>query len=139
MIARERTNDTHRSPPLYQATQHGCIQAQPLPVASHGSCNRHRPIATAQTFTNFPLQGDARILHITDVHGQLKPVYFREPNVNLGVGDAYGRPPHVVGKGLLKAMGMPEDETSLEAYAYTYLNFEEPTLKNTVVWAALPT
>ena len=49
-----------------------------------------------------PLNGNARILHITDVHGQLLPVYFREPNVNLGVGDAFGRPPHVVGKGLLK-------------------------------------
>ncbi len=71
-----------------------------------------------------PMQGDARILHITDVHGQLLPVYFREPNVNLGVGDAYGRPPHVVGKALLQEMGMPEDENSLEAYAYTYLNFE---------------
>ncbi len=71
-----------------------------------------------------PMRGDARILHITDVHGQLFPVYFREPNVNLGVGDAYGRPPHLVGKKLLTAMGLPEDENSLEAYAYTYLNFE---------------
>ncbi|MGB0846094.1 MAG: 5'-nucleotidase C-terminal domain-containing protein [Thiolinea sp.] len=75
-------------------------------------------------YYQLPMQGDARLLHITDVHGQLLPVYFREPNVNLGVGDAYGRPPHIVGKGLLKAMGLPEDEDSLEAYAYTYLNFE---------------
>ncbi len=52
-------------------------------------------------FYDLPMQGNARILHITDVHGQLNPVYFREPNVNLGVGDAFGRPPHVVGKGLL--------------------------------------
>ena len=41
-------------------------------------------------FYDIPMSGDARILHITDVHGQLKPVYFREPNVNLGVGDAFG-------------------------------------------------
>ena len=72
-------------------------------------------------FYDLPMQGNARILHITDVHGQLNPVYFREPNVNLGVGDAYGRPPHIVGKGFLEAMGLEPD--SPEAYAYTYLNF----------------
>ncbi len=72
-------------------------------------------------FYSKPMQGNARILHITDVHGQLLPVYFREPNVNIGVGDAYGRPPHVVGKKLLKHMGLKEN--SVEAYAYSYLNF----------------
>ncbi len=74
-----------------------------------------------------PMKGDARIIHITDVHGQLHPVYFREPNVNLGVGDAFGRAPHLVGEKLLKAMGMKTD--SPEAYAYTYLNFEEGVKK----------
>ncbi|MFK5894737.1 MAG: thiosulfohydrolase SoxB, partial [Pseudomonadota bacterium] len=39
-------------------------------------------------FYDIPFKGNVRILHITDVHGQLNPVYFREPNVNLGVGDA---------------------------------------------------
>jgi sulfur-oxidizing protein SoxB len=73
-------------------------------------------------FYDLPMQGNARILHITDVHGQLNPVYFREPNVNLGIGDAFGRPPHIVGKGLLDYMGLSTD--SPEAYAYTYLNFE---------------
>ncbi len=76
----------------------------------------------ATQFYSAPMQGNARILHITDVHGQLNPVYFREPNVNLGVGDAYGRPPHLVGTKLLDAMGLKED--SIEAYAYTYLDFE---------------
>lgn len=78
-------------------------------------------------FYDLPMQGDARILHITDVHGQLFPVYFREPNVNLGVGDAFARPPHVVGKGLLKAMGLPEN--SPESYAYTYLDFHNQAKK----------
>ena len=70
-----------------------------------------------------PKQGNARILHTTDVHGQLKPVYFREPNVNLGVGSAFGVPPHIVGKRLLEKMELPEE--GLDAYAYTYLNFDE--------------
>ncbi|MFT5505850.1 MAG: sulfur-oxidizing protein SoxB [Gammaproteobacteria bacterium] len=74
-------------------------------------------------FYKLPMRGNARIIHITDVHGQLKPVYFREPNVNLGVGDAYGRPPHIVGNKFLKTMGIKPG--SPEAYAYTYLDFEE--------------
>jgi sulfur-oxidizing protein SoxB len=78
-------------------------------------------------FYKVPMKGNARILHITDVHGQLKPVYFREPNVNLGVGDAYGRPPHVVGNRLLEAMGLSRNTP--EAYAYSYLNFAEAAKK----------
>ncbi len=78
--------------------------------------------AMPEDFYKLPMKGSARILHITDVHGQLQPVYFREPNVNLGVGDAYGRPPHLVGKRLLDAMGLRED--SPESYAYTYLDFD---------------
>jgi sulfur-oxidizing protein SoxB len=80
------------------------------------------PGGAPEGFYDLPMQGTARILHITDVHGQLKPVYFREPNVNLGVGDAFGRPPHLVGNKLLDAMGLSENTP--ESYAYTYLDFE---------------
>ncbi len=76
----------------------------------------------SKDFYKIPMKGNARILHITDVHGQLNPVYFREPNVNLGVGDAYGRAPHIVGKQLLKEMGIKP--STPEAHAYTYLDFE---------------
>ena len=79
-------------------------------------------VAMPKGFYDVPMKGNVRILHITDVHGQLNPVYFREPNVNLGVGDAYGRPPHLVGNKLLKAMGYKP--ATPEAYAYTYLDFE---------------
>lgn len=78
-------------------------------------------------FYDVPMQGSARLLHITDVHGQLKPVYFREPNVNLGVGDAFGRPPHLVGKKLLAAMGMSPNTP--ESYAYTFLDFDNAAVK----------
>ncbi len=78
-------------------------------------------------FYSLPIKGQARILHCTDLHGQLLPVYFREPNVNLGVGPAKGRPPHIVGKNLLKTMQLPLDGP--EAYAYTYLDFYEAARK----------
>ncbi len=80
-----------------------------------------------QGFYDLPMKGNVRILHITDVHGQLKPVYFREPNVNLGVGEALGRPPHLVGKKLLDAMGLKP--ATPESYAYSYLDFDAAALK----------
>ena len=74
-----------------------------------------------------PMKGEVRLLHFTDVHGQILPVYFREPNVNLGVGYAHGRPPHIVGKAFLKKMGIKPGTP--EAYAYTYLDFEAQAVK----------
>jgi len=84
-------------------------------------------IEAPKGFYDVPTKGNVRIIHITDVHGQLRPVYFREPNVNLGVGEAYGRPPHVVGKKLLKEMGIKENTP--ESYAYSYLDFENAAAK----------
>ena len=40
--------------------------------------------------------GDVRLMHLTDTHAQLMPIYYREPSVNLGLGTASGRPPHLV-------------------------------------------
>ncbi len=70
--------------------------------------------------------GNARILHITDVHGNLLPNYFREPNVNLGLGDTFGKLPHVVGSKLLnKLESIGIKPGSPEAYAFAYNDFEE--------------
>lgn len=76
---------------------------------------------------NVPLQGTARLLHTTDIHAQINPVYFREPNVNLGVSVAQGQLPHIVGKNLVKELQLTPD--SLEAYAYTSVNFESNARK----------
>jgi sulfur-oxidizing protein SoxB len=67
--------------------------------------------------------GNARILHMTDTHAQLLPVYFREPSVNLGIGDMQGRPPHLVGRAFLDRFGIKPD--SADAYAFTCLDFEK--------------
>jgi len=65
--------------------------------------------------------GNARLLHFTDCHAQLQPIYFREPNVNIGIGGAAGRPPHLVGRQLLNYIGASMG--SREAHALTYLDF----------------
>ena len=67
--------------------------------------------------------GNARILHLTDTHAQLKPVYFREPSVNLGIGAMLGKPPHLVGKAFLDRFGIRPD--SADAYAFTSIEFEK--------------
>ena len=74
-----------------------------------------------------PKFGNVSILHITDVHAQLNPIYFREPNVNLGIGSALGKPPHLVGEALLKHFGVPAG--GIEAHAFTYLDFESAAVK----------
>ena len=61
------------------------------------------------------------LLHFTDVHAQLKPVWFREPEINLGVGEAAGKPPHVTGADFQKMFGI--ESGSPHAYALTYPDF----------------
>ncbi|MBG9387417.1 thiosulfohydrolase SoxB [Caenimonas aquaedulcis] len=83
--------------------------------------------ADAQTAGNalydIPAFGNVSLLHMTDCHAQLKPIHFREPGVNLGVGDMNGRLPHLVGEQLLKAANVPPG--TAQAHALTCLDFEQ--------------
>src|SRR3977135_1368502 len=71
--------------------------------------------------------GNARILHITDTHAQLAPVYFREPSVNLGIGAMQGNAPHLVGRAFLDRFAIRPD--SADAYAFTSLDFEKSAVR----------
>jgi S-sulfosulfanyl-L-cysteine sulfohydrolase len=71
--------------------------------------------------------GNARILHMTDTHAQLSPVYFREPSVNLGIGAMQGKPPHLVARAFLDRFGIAPD--SADAYAFSCLDFEKSALR----------
>jgi sulfur-oxidizing protein SoxB len=73
-------------------------------------------------YYDVPAFGNVSLMHITDCHAQLLPVYFREPNVNLGVGEAVGKVPHLVGDHFLKHFHIRPD--SIDAHAFTYLDFE---------------
>ena len=68
-----------------------------------------------------PRFGNVHLLHFTDCHAQLMPMYYREPDFNIGIGEAAGKPPHLVGEHLLKAFGVRPG--SVEAHALTYLDF----------------
>ena len=82
--------------------------------------------ADAATASNglydIPKFGNVHFLHMTDCHAQLKPIYFREPNVNLGFGSMKDKLPHLVGEHLLKTANVRPG--TAQAHALTYLNFE---------------
>ena len=66
-------------------------------------------------------KGKLTLVHITDIHAQLKPIYFREPSINLGIGDVNGKPPHVTGADFLKLYNI--EAGSPDAYALTSEDF----------------
>ncbi len=77
---------------------------------------------TQDELLRFDALGNVTLLHVADIHAQLLPVYFREPSVNLGVGEAKGQPPHVSGADFLKRFGI--QERSAAAYALSSEDFE---------------
>ncbi|KAA0571435.1 thiosulfohydrolase SoxB [Azospirillum sp. Sh1] len=81
-----------------------------------------RAEAAADAVYDAPAFGNVSLLHITDCHAQLKPIHFREPSVNLGIGDMAGRAPHLVGGRLLEHFNLKAG--SREAHAFTCLDFE---------------
>ena len=74
-----------------------------------------------EAILEFEPLGNVTLVHISDIHAQLKPVYFREPSVNIGVGKAAGRPPHLTGAAFLEHYHLAAETPG--AYALTYEDF----------------
>ncbi|TJZ89957.1 thiosulfohydrolase SoxB [Paracoccus gahaiensis] len=95
-------------------------------LAGLGISNWSRAIAqqtlTQDQLLQFDDFGNLTLIHVTDVHAHLRPVWYREPDTNIGVGEAAGRVPHVVGHAFQKMFGIAPG--SPEAYALTYPEFE---------------
>jgi S-sulfosulfanyl-L-cysteine sulfohydrolase len=81
----------------------------------------------AQRLYDVPKTGNVHLLHMTDCHAQLLPIYFREPDANIGIASMWGKVPHLVGEHLLKYAGLKAG--SAEAHAHTYLDFERAALQ----------
>ncbi len=83
--------------------------------------------ADASTAANglydIPKFGNVSFLHMTDCHAQLKPIYFREPSINMGIGSMRGNLPHLVGEHLLKAAKVRPG--TAQAHALSSLNYED--------------
>ena len=89
-----------------------------LPLASCAALS-----GDARAVYDFPAFGNVSLLHMTDCHAQLLPLHIREPDVNLGIGAARGRPPHLVGEHFLRAYGY--SPRTREAHAFTHLDFAQ--------------
>ena len=76
---------------------------------------------TQADLLSFEALGNVTLVHLTDIHAQLMPVLFREPSINLGVGDARGQVPHVTGRDFLDLYKIPAG--SAPAYALTSEDF----------------
>jgi sulfur-oxidizing protein SoxB len=100
---------------------------QILAIASAGGFMLNNSESFAATdatrMYDLPRHGNVSLLHITDSHAQLHPMYFREPEINLGVGTMSGHPPHLVGSAFLKQFGIRPG--SAQAHAFTSINFVE--------------
>lgn len=88
-----------------------------LPVGARAASN------AAKSFYDLPRPGNVSLIHITDTHAQLNPVYFREPSANIGPGPSSGHPPHLVGRALLEAYDI--GPRTRDAYAYACLDFPQ--------------
>jgi len=80
------------------------------------------PLLKHDALYDVPAFGNVNLLHFTDCHAQLLPIYYREPSINLGTGLALGKVPHLVGAPLLRAYGI--EAGSRNAYAFSHLDFE---------------
>lgn len=96
-------------------------------LAVAGSLGRGARAAAAlpapERLLEFEALGNVTLLHLTDTHATLLPVYYREPDTLIEVGEQKGKPPYVTGEEFLKAYGFARG--TLEAYAYTCVDFAE--------------
>ncbi|MBL4916499.1 thiosulfohydrolase SoxB [Szabonella alba] len=76
---------------------------------------------TQDQLLQFDTFGNVTLVHITDIHAHLKPIWFREPDTNIGVGEVKGLPPHITGLDFIREFDLTEG--SPEAYALTHSDF----------------
>jgi sulfur-oxidizing protein SoxB len=67
---------------------------------------------TQDQLLQFDTFGNVSLIHVTDIHAQLKPIYFREPSINIGVGDNKGKVPHLTGADFRKLYGIADGSPS---------------------------
>jgi sulfur-oxidizing protein SoxB len=96
------------------------LSATPIFANSH---TRLSPTGKLEDYYKLKPFGDVRILHMTDSHAQLMPVYFREPSVNIGLFGNKNVPPHIVGQHFLDYYGIAKNDRL--TYAFSCVNFEK--------------
>lgn len=106
-------------------TRRDFLQVTAATAALYAGSNIGR-VAAAQGITqddllSFDALGQVTLLNFTDLHAQLMPIYFREPSINVGVGEAQGLPPHLTGEEMISHFGLTAG--TAEAYAFSSTDF----------------
>ena len=109
-------------------TRRDFLQVTAAATAMLGASAPLRAAAAKQTITQqellkFDATGQVTLLNFTDCHAQLTPLYFREPSINIGIGEARGLAPHLTGKALMDKFGLLAGTP--EAYAFTSVDFAD--------------
>lgn len=107
-------------------TRRDFLQFAAVSTVLAGASTNLTRVAAQQSLTQddllrFDSSGKLTLLHLTDMHAQLKPVYFRPPSENIGVGEYAGIPPHLVGDDFLKHFNL--ERGSALAYAHTMVDY----------------
>ncbi len=93
--------------------------ASGMPLSGKAALSDPKP----EQLYQIPRFGNVHLLHFTDCHAQLLPVHYREPHWNLGIGNASGQLPHLVGHKLLKHSQVQPG--TARSHAFTHLDFEQ--------------
>ena len=94
---------------------------QLLTLASISGLFPRTGFVQSKNFYDFTAEGNTRLLHFTDCHAQLMPIYFREPHINIGVGSSSGVPPHIVGRHLVKHFNLSKPS---HIHAFSSVDYE---------------
>lgn len=99
------------------------LEVLAIAAASGLALDSRRAMAarSEEALYDLPKFGNVSLLHFTDCHAQLRPLYYREPDTLIGVGELENKPPHLVGEALLKYFQIRPG--SAEAHAFTYLDY----------------
>jgi sulfur-oxidizing protein SoxB len=103
-------------------TRRDFVQAAAAAGLMYGAAGSLGAAAATQQITQeklleFQALGQVTLLHFTDIHAQLVPLYFREPAINVGVGEDADAPPHLTGAHFLKYFKIQAQTP--DAYALT--------------------
>jgi sulfur-oxidizing protein SoxB len=84
----------------------------PLRAASAQGLPTEEELVGAEAF------GDVTLVHVTDLHGQMLPMRYREASVNVGVGAARGEPPFLTGEAFRRFFDVPAGTAMAHAVSY---------------------
>jgi sulfur-oxidizing protein SoxB len=106
-----------------EVTRRDLLKLVPIAAGAGLSPRRLPAEEAAARLLEFEPLGNVTLLHLTDTHAALRPVFYREPDTLIGIGDEAGKPPSLTGAAFLRHYGIAPGTP--DAYAYTHVDFAD--------------